>query len=122
MSKQCVYFFQAEDGIRDIGVTGVQTCALPILWTCDRWDGCGQALDTPDDDTRISRRFLPSTPGGWSLCRSEVGYGGRRRAVPRCLHMSTRLCPPTCPQVVQKRAHTGVGLVRPHFLTSSSAP
>src|SRR3712207_381131 len=31
----CVYFFfffffQAEDGIRDIGVTGVQTCALPI--------------------------------------------------------------------------------------------
>src|SRR3712207_727451 len=25
------FFFQAEDGIRDIGVTGVQTCALPIL-------------------------------------------------------------------------------------------
>src|SRR3712207_7001650 len=24
-------FFQAEDGIRDIGVTGVQTCALPIF-------------------------------------------------------------------------------------------
>src|SRR3712207_4038565 len=27
----CFFFFQAEDGIRDIGVTGVQTCALPIL-------------------------------------------------------------------------------------------
>src|SRR3712207_7931542 len=26
------FFFQAEDGIRDIGVTGVQTCALPICW------------------------------------------------------------------------------------------
>src|SRR3712207_6783705 len=26
-------FFQAEDGIRDIGVTGVQTCALPIFET-----------------------------------------------------------------------------------------
>src|SRR3712207_3194091 len=26
-----VFFFQAEDGIRDIGVTGVQTCALPIM-------------------------------------------------------------------------------------------
>src|SRR3712207_8917239 len=26
----CFFFFQAEDGIRDIGVTGVQTCALPI--------------------------------------------------------------------------------------------
>src|SRR3712207_1289181 len=28
---QFFFFFQAEDGIRDIGVTGVQTCALPIL-------------------------------------------------------------------------------------------
>src|SRR5947209_15466564 len=34
MSDLCLFFFfffQAEDGIRDIGVTGVQTCALPIL-------------------------------------------------------------------------------------------
>src|SRR5947209_13941882 len=31
-STSCLFFFffQAEDGIRDIGVTGVQTCALPI--------------------------------------------------------------------------------------------
>src|SRR5206468_8735271 len=27
----CVFFFQAEDGIRALIVTGVQTCALPIL-------------------------------------------------------------------------------------------
>src|SRR5229473_6248837 len=27
----CIFFFQAEDGIRDKLVTGVQTCALPIL-------------------------------------------------------------------------------------------
>src|SRR5256885_10225738 len=26
-----MFFFQAEDGIRDYKVTGVQTCALPIL-------------------------------------------------------------------------------------------
>src|SRR6266436_5208473 len=30
------FFFQAEDGIRDVAVTGVQTCALPISD-----DGCG---------------------------------------------------------------------------------
>src|SRR2546430_6562859 len=36
-SYRCVFcfffffFFQAEDGIRDLTVTGVQTCALPIL-------------------------------------------------------------------------------------------
>src|SRR5437764_10029653 len=27
----CFFFFQAEDGIRDTSVTGVQTCALPIF-------------------------------------------------------------------------------------------
>src|SRR5690606_40083332 len=32
----CCFFFQAEDGIRDFHVTGVQTCALPIL--C--WSTC----------------------------------------------------------------------------------
>src|SRR2546430_10954841 len=29
-----IFFFQAEDGIRDLTVTGVQTCALPICRTC----------------------------------------------------------------------------------------
>src|SRR6266496_5162523 len=43
-----VFFFQAEDGIRDLYVTGVQTCALPIClsWTCrSRWC-CGTADGT----------------------------------------------------------------------------
>src|SRR3989442_3521409 len=33
MRPRCmvIFFFQAEDGIRDADVTGVQTCALPIL-------------------------------------------------------------------------------------------
>src|SRR5438046_9615525 len=35
------FFFQAEDGIRDWSVTGVQTCALPIYGT--------RELETPDD-------------------------------------------------------------------------
>src|SRR4029434_4056415 len=34
MELRCVlFFFQAEDGIRDSSVTGVQTCALPISHT-----------------------------------------------------------------------------------------
>src|SRR5688500_19558574 len=32
-------FFQAEDGIRDYKVTGVQTCALPICGRADPHDG-----------------------------------------------------------------------------------
>src|SRR5687768_18566791 len=30
MGRWLFFFFQAEDGIRDVAVTGVQTCALPI--------------------------------------------------------------------------------------------
>src|SRR2546430_11828120 len=39
------FFFQAEDGIRDLTVTGVQTCALPIFI----WNDCqtqGLAIST----------------------------------------------------------------------------
>src|SRR5439155_15135362 len=32
---EALFFFQAEDGIRDGHVTGVQTCALPILPTSE---------------------------------------------------------------------------------------
>src|SRR3712207_8505734 len=37
------FFFQAKDGIRDIGVTGVQTCALPIFAVGN--DASGAARD-----------------------------------------------------------------------------
>src|SRR2546429_3296079 len=30
LRSHAFFFFQAEDGIRDVAVTGVQTCALPI--------------------------------------------------------------------------------------------
>src|SRR6266702_6367038 len=33
--NRCFFFFQAEDGIRDGHVTGVQTCALPISRSSD---------------------------------------------------------------------------------------
>src|SRR3712207_8088407 len=51
------FFFQAEDGIRDIGVTGVQTCALPIC------DGGGLAHKIRRFSPRpLAVRFLASLP------------------------------------------------------------
>src|SRR5437762_10604467 len=42
-----VFFFQAEDGIRDTSVTGVQTCALPISWPfCCATSTCFRSLTT----------------------------------------------------------------------------
>src|SRR5256885_13182050 len=43
-----IFFFQAEDGIRDYKVTGVQTCALPILDPSDRlWIGADVGVEAP---------------------------------------------------------------------------
>src|SRR5256885_12649746 len=36
-SSSSFFFFQAEDGIRDYKVTGVQTCALPISLGASKW-------------------------------------------------------------------------------------
>src|SRR5256885_5407275 len=57
-SKIDLFFFQAEDGIRDYKVTGVQTCALPI-WTRLRrlrHDG-----NRARDDGPATARRLPDT-------------------------------------------------------------
>src|SRR5256886_6514472 len=58
------FFFQAEDGIRDLTVTGVQTCALPI------WISCGATcLHGFDDGTVVTLTASPaagSTFAGWS--------------------------------------------------------
>src|SRR5262249_59541532 len=79
------FFFQAEDGIRDWSVTGVQTCALPIftpLGSFSRPAWVGAAL-------RRGRRGREKEPSGVTdrralafLPRSEerrVGKEGRSR-------------------------------------------
>src|SRR5437764_13644251 len=66
------FFFQAEDGIRDTSVTGVQTCALPI---CVR--AAESAAYAPEHQRRVRRRRRAR--------RSEerrVGKECRKRAVP----------------------------------------
>src|SRR5437879_8025894 len=55
------YFLQAEDGIRDTSVTGVQTCALPIC-ADSRVQVCRQGLDDECDRRRIVR-LLADTGG-----------------------------------------------------------
>src|SRR5256885_6956133 len=54
-----VFFFQAEDGIRDYKVTGVQTCALPISGTARR----GQARRPRCNSCRRARWYAPRSPG-----------------------------------------------------------
>src|SRR5690349_24604093 len=78
------FFFQAEDGIRDLYVTGVQTCALPICL----------CLDIPSGNTVAGQdiQFYPCNSGSnqrWTVSalntRSEerrVGKECRYRMAP----------------------------------------
>src|SRR5438445_13772233 len=65
----CCFFFQAEDGIRDIGVTGVQTCALPISTNDSRSFCCQPQGDmihfTHTARLPADRRALPATREYW---------------------------------------------------------
>src|SRR5437763_2575323 len=54
------FFFQAEDGIRDTSVTGVQTCALPI---CRSRGTPRSALLAP-----YTRSILSTTPENRRFC------------------------------------------------------
>src|SRR5205807_4401890 len=48
------FFFQAEDGIRDYKVTGVQTCALPIFDYWVEWCGPCKMIAPALDDSAES--------------------------------------------------------------------
>src|SRR5690554_1357156 len=43
-----IFFFQAEAGIRDADVTGVQTCALPIFGYARGIETIAEALEVPE--------------------------------------------------------------------------
>src|SRR5256885_5096089 len=62
------FFFQAEDGIRDYKVTGVQTCALPI------WRGrSAQEIRSSGDGLRALGRFAVTASVHAAHHRGAVG-------------------------------------------------
>src|SRR5688500_19664356 len=64
-----IFFFQAEDGIRDYKVTGVQTCALPI--SSSRSTGPSGSMDTS-----------ASGPSSSTATRSRISCVSRVRSAP----------------------------------------
>src|SRR2546430_12888134 len=82
------FFFQAEDGIRDLTVTGVQTCALPISV-----DAFGRQID-PRIVTRLNPQMLAqvrpvldplmATPLRNAVLHSAWGRSEERRVGKEC--------------------------------------
>src|SRR2546429_6135723 len=58
------FFFQAEDGIRDVAVTGVQTCALPISSGIVSAKGRAIGAGPYDDFIQTDASINPGNSGG----------------------------------------------------------
>src|SRR5437868_7447006 len=94
-----IFFFQAEDGIRDRNVTGVQTCALPIslglmqimprLWAPNLGPVLGRNLKDDETNLRygvyILRHFAKHTADTLDarnvIKTALLGYNGDRKSV-----------------------------------------
>src|SRR5947209_15843553 len=70
------FFFQAEDGIRDIGVTGVQTCALPICLFTTGNENPGGASKPGDRRSGVDFSYRLPRFRNW-LTRSEERRVGK---------------------------------------------
>src|SRR3712207_8298872 len=77
------FFFQAEDGIRDIGVTGVQTCALPIYppFSLVRGSNSGERQCQRDKVTKEPGRRIGAPP---AVRRVPAGRSEERRVGKEC--------------------------------------
>src|SRR5437870_6151446 len=75
------FFFQAEDGIRDGHVTGVQTCALPILRAHAPAQGVGErlrerdrvALDGRSEERRVGKEWRSALSPGDERTNAPAG-------------------------------------------------
>src|SRR2546430_17726923 len=84
-----IFFLQAEDGIRDLTVTGVQTCALPISSTStgnsfSAAAGCGSTVTsvTMAAGTSSAIFYFKDTKAGGRSEERRVGKEGRSRWSP----------------------------------------
>src|SRR2546430_515641 len=93
MTSVFFFFFQAEDGIRDLTVTGVQTCALPICAPLRPGGDLGQRrTDSERDDAARSPKHhsgralvvLPHRMGSRTPTRDGVGRSEERRVGKEC--------------------------------------
>src|SRR5256885_6568784 len=79
----CLFFFQAEGGIRDYKVTGVQTCALPILRVAARHAAAAEEVPRrsgrPSHAARAAARRPAGQPRGGARPREGSAPPARRR-------------------------------------------
>src|SRR3712207_6918436 len=77
------FFFQAEDGIRDIGVTGVQTCALPISAPAGALPSAAAPATAPADGAPAAAGAATGIEDISSALFDYVGFERRFRGDPR---------------------------------------
>src|SRR2546430_8353361 len=110
----CFFFFQAEDGIRDLTVTGVQTCALPIFELAQELDKrAGGAA--PGEKQRVLLQVNVAGEAQKSGCApDETSVVGHRIAAQPHLALEglMTIAPFTDDQDVQRRTFRALRVLR----------
>src|SRR4030095_9611643 len=124
----CCLCFQAEDGIRDHCVTGVQTCALPILLDPLNRSGDQEGSKWSDGEVRTPKGFRDAyrqfAEGGWNALPCEPDWGGQ--GLPKLVatpvdemwtsaNMSFSLCPLLTQGAVHALALRGSQKLQPTY-------
>src|SRR5437879_1610305 len=112
------FFFQAEDGIRDTSVTGVQTCALPILASRAvlAWDHPRRTWSIPKNleatlDKFATRVVRPGFPELQRIGQHPYGPSARLPAPARLVRVR-----------LSRAATRGEGSRLPHARTACANP
>src|SRR5690606_22494704 len=87
-----IFFFQAEDGIRDFHVTGVQTCALPIYRVAGLdtlWRAATFVESAVDHEERDGLFDVPHPPA-WTLARRRANGSDAARLAQAALAENRR--------------------------------
>src|SRR5699024_11471437 len=104
------FFFQADDGIRDRNVTGVQTCALPISWSGTKPQDPAKYLQgailpggqkgIEDDDpaagirdflSGIVKKVTGKFDGDWAKATAEGVKGFYTKAVDKAIELGNTI-------------------------------
>src|SRR5690554_7032202 len=101
------FFFQAEDGIRDADVTGVQTCALPIA-----------AYAVMSNHYHLVVKLSPDEVEPWSMDEVLARWCSLYKGPPlvQRYHRGDELCAAVLRRVERSEEHTSELQSRPHLV------
>src|SRR3989449_817238 len=112
------FFFQAEDGIRDVAVTGVQTCALPISPSAPSWRSAARIPATSVLSPTSAPCSVQNVLHAPTRAQTSV-FRATHRSAASLWGTVTFPAPPTAASAASTVPSAGAGVRNPTYTASS---